>query len=608
MAKFTLECPHCHSLNQASTFIFAKKKIKCGSCNQEIDIKASRLISKLCPGCGKSIVCDQAKLKDTNCPVCGTNLSLATATAEYQATVLHCPQCSCEVEVDKTKPVATCPICSHQFDIKAEIAKKNLGKDTISVIKYEGDNNTFVWKHPVEDFNFGSQLIVHENQEAVLFVGGAALDTFTARAVPYSLDTQSIPILGSFLKVSTDGPSPFHAEVYFINMSHQMALKWGTPERISFIDPETQIPFKIGASGEMTLRVTNSRMLLDKLVGTTGGISWGDNGKNNAQSLKKSFQGIMVSAVKSYLANAITTVRGEDGMPLSIFNLESQIEKWGDALREKISPKFEEYGLTVPSLVITNLAMPEDDERFVRLRELRSKAPLGVMEEEARNRIAEAEQKRRMTEATTEANLTRIAAAGDADATRMQGLAEAEVMRAKGYTQKDLIDADVQKAYAAGMGQFGANSGSGGGGSSDIINLMMGMKMAGIMTDQLGNALNPAAAAPVQQPASTGWNCTCGATGIQGKFCPECGRPKPAPAEVWDCECGTRGIQGKFCPECGKPKPVLWDCKCGTKGIKGKFCPECGSPKPAPVEVWDCECGTKGIQGKFCPECGKPKA
>ena len=31
-----------------------------------------------------------------------------------------------------------------------------------SVIKYEGDNSTFIWKHPCEDFNTSSQLIVHE--------------------------------------------------------------------------------------------------------------------------------------------------------------------------------------------------------------------------------------------------------------------------------------------------------------------------------------------------------------------------------------------------------------------------------------------------------------
>lgn len=44
--------------------------------------------------------------------------------------------------------------------------------EIISIIKYEGDNSTFVWKHPKEDFSTASQLIVHESQEAVFFLNG----------------------------------------------------------------------------------------------------------------------------------------------------------------------------------------------------------------------------------------------------------------------------------------------------------------------------------------------------------------------------------------------------------------------------------------------------
>lgn len=46
------------------------------------------------------------------------------------------------------------------------------------IIKYEGDNSTFVWKHPCEDFNTTTQWIVHESQEAILFLNGQALDLF----------------------------------------------------------------------------------------------------------------------------------------------------------------------------------------------------------------------------------------------------------------------------------------------------------------------------------------------------------------------------------------------------------------------------------------------
>lgn len=82
-----------------------------------------------------------------------------------------------------------------------------------SVIKYEGDNSTFIWKHPCEDFNTTSQLIVHETQEAVFFVNGQALDSFGPGR--HTLETENIPLLSKFLNlIVTGGECPFHCEIY----------------------------------------------------------------------------------------------------------------------------------------------------------------------------------------------------------------------------------------------------------------------------------------------------------------------------------------------------------------------------------------------------------
>ena len=87
--------------------------------------------------------------------------------------------------------------------------------------------------------------------------------------------------------------------------------------------------------------------------------------------------------------------------------------------------------------------------------------------------------------------------------------------------------------------------------------------------------------------------------------------PKMQAAAGWKCpKCGTDGNVGKFCGECGAPKPAEgWKCpKCGTEGNKGKFCMECGSPKPAADDTWTCKkCGHEGNKGKFCGECGAPR-
>ncbi|MDE5621017.1 MAG: SPFH domain-containing protein [Ruminococcus sp.] len=114
-----------------------------------------------------------------------------------------------------------------------------------------------------------------------------------------------------------------------------------------------------------------------------------------------------------------------------------------------------------------------------------------------------------------------------------------------------------------------------------------------------------------QQNNANTWKCSCG-TDNTGRFCANCGSPKPAVSGAWKCSCGTENT-GKFCAECGKPKPAVsgtWKCSCGAEN-KGKFCAECGKPKPSENKVYCCDkCGWKpsnpANMPKFCPECGDP--
>ena len=171
------------------------------------------------------------------------------------------------------------------------------------IIKYEGDNSTFIWKHPSEDFNSMTQLIVHESQEAIFFLNGQALDLFGPGR--YTLETQNIPKIGKFLNRATGGETPFHCEVYFINKTVQMALKWGTDSKVRYIDPESGLPLELGASGSMNLMVDDSRKLLVKLVGTMQGIAWDADTLGFTKSLQSCFRPLISMAVKSNLTAAI---------------------------------------------------------------------------------------------------------------------------------------------------------------------------------------------------------------------------------------------------------------------------------------------------------------
>lgn len=460
----------------------------------------------------------------------------------------------------------------------------------IDIIKYEGDNSTFIWKHPSEDFNCLSQLIVHESQEAIFFMNGQALDCFGPGR--YTLDSQNIPLIGNVINLATGGESPFHCEVYFINKTVQMAVKWGTDSKVRFIDSLTGVPLEIGACGEMNLRVSDSRKLLVKLVGTMNGIAWGDSREGFTKSLNDSFRPLISTAVKANLPTAIKQSE------IDILEVDEKLEDLSDSLKEKLTPGFEEYGLTIPQLYVTTIVLPENDPNFKKIRELHTISfQERMVEAETKIRTAKAEAEAEVTAAqrkielerqTTETEVTKaqaerdlIKAQTEAQAAKMAGFAEAEIMAAKGITEKEYVQADVQKAFAEGLGNTGGN----GAGSmmGDIVGLGVGLQAAGAMSGQLGNIFGGFAAG-VQAPeaAAPQSNIQCANCGntlpANAKFCLECGtKVENLPENEMLCPaCGKKTAKGKFCMECGASL-VLKCAKCGAEIPTGaKFCLECG--------------------------------
>ena len=165
-----------------------------------------------------------------------------------------------------------------------------------------------------------------------------------------------------------------------------------------------------------------------------------------------------------------------------------------------------------------------------------------------------------------------------------------EMQRNVAFMDPTRAAAHLVGAQASAMQAAASNQGAG------SAMAFMGMNMAGQAGGmnaqnlyQMGaqqqsqqQAAQPAPAAPAAPTA--GWTCSCGKTGNTGKFCAECGSPKPV-SDTWTCACGAVN-KGKFCSECGKPKPTAprhYKCnKCGWEPADPtnppKFCPECGDP------------------------------
>ena len=142
--------------------------------------------------------------------------------------------------------------------------------------------------------------------------------------------------------------------------------------------------------------------------------------------------------------------------------------------------------------------------------------------------------------------------------------------------------------------------------------------MAGRMTDATANAMETAAGNTAgAMTGFMGMNMANGAMGggfqaAQQFYAAGAQQVAQAPTQNgWTCKCGAVS-NGKFCTECGSPKPADggWTCSCGAVN-KGKFCHECGAKKPAGIPQYKCDkCGWEPEKGsnppKFCPECGDP--
>lgn len=580
MPKFVIECPHCGRYAEAKTGFFARKKIDC-ACGYTIDVRTDKLSSRTCPHCGNNVVFDQSQGASAKCPVCGEPIN---TRAEQDKTVeFSCAQCGVRLRTARGASQYTCPVCDHVNDVAERLKSEEIQRDGLaSIIKYEGDNETLVWKHPIEDFNLGSQLIVHESQEAIFFRDGQALDLFGPGR--YTLETQQLPILEKLYQLPTDTEGTFHSEVYFVNRTTQMGIKWGTDSKVRLFDPMTGMHIELGASGEFSIRVTNSRKLLLKLIGTTGEL------KQDAiigTSGKGLFRSLVMTQVKSYLAAAIRE------NSINVLEIDERLLELSDALRERINSRLAEYGLEMPEFFVSRVVTPDDDPNFRKMKEQFAEQYLGVRQEQIRKNVAVAEAERKAVEAQTAARMKIIGAQGDAEvlkiqkqaeaeAYRMQAAAEAEEMRMKGYTYQQ----ETARKVGLEAMQNGITGTGVAGGLGDIAGLGVTLGAMGSVMGMTKEALNPImeTAKQVGQTVgaaeSSGWDCPeCGTKNIQSKFCPECGAKKPEPKQGWTCpNCGTQNIQSKFCPECGCKQPSLaWDCpECGTTGITSKFCPECG--------------------------------
>ncbi len=264
--------------------------------------------------------------------------------------------------------------------------------------------------------------------------------------------------MNRFFNRATDDRTPFHCEVYFVNLVEQMAIKWGTDSKVEYVEPTYQFPIQIGASGEMNLRVEEPRKLLLKVVGTERGLSH--------SALVGTVRAFLMTRLETFLAPLIREQR------INIFQIDERLTEISETLHERLRADFGDYGVSLERFFVTTIVKPEEESNSQRFKQLHFRQYADVAEAKLRQQVGVIEQQTQAQKMVIEA----------------QGLAQKRSL--EGYTYQDERGFDVAERMATNeaVGQF--------------TNVGIGLGMLGGVSQPLAGTIQGAVANAMGQTSS----------------------------------------------------------------------------------------------------------
>lgn len=236
----------------------------------------------------------------------------------------------------------------------------------IDRIKFDGPKDGSPWlvyKCPSDKYVIGSQLIVSEGQEAIFFSGGEALDLFGPGT--YTLKSGNLPILNALVNLPFGGHTPFSAEVYFINKTANLNMKWGTSTPIPLEDPKYGIILNVGARGQYGISIEDSRRFATEIVGAIPGGATDDQ-----MRILRYFNGLINTNVKAVVSQKLIE------HDVSFLEVSQFLPEISETLFEKVIEEFSRFGIRVISLFCESIA-PRPEE-YEKLRQYKEELALGT--------------------------------------------------------------------------------------------------------------------------------------------------------------------------------------------------------------------------------------
>jgi len=333
-----------------------------------------------------------------------------------------------------------------------------------------------VWKwRPSGDANstkkenairYGSSLRVKDGEMAVFVYkqeGGSNQD-FIEGPHDQTIKTANFPVLSKIVGLGFGGASPFQAEIYFINLSGNIQIRFGIPYFDVFDPRFMDFAVPMAVRGTITFNVTDPQgfMKLNRLINF------------ELDDFKKQIK----DAVTKYIKGVVTNIPADNGIP--VLQMERKILEINDLVAAYLKPRLEtDFGVNMKGLDIASVEVDKEADGYAELRKVTAEQTTKTVTAQTDVNITNLQDTQRINAQNTEESL-RIQREEMQRAQKLQ--TEGQNMGAHQLNQQT----DVAKTAAESMGKMGSG---GSGGGMDPGSMMASMAMGGAVGGQMAGAV-----------------------------------------------------------------------------------------------------------------------
>lgn len=219
----------------------------------------------------------------------------------------------------------------------------------MEIIKCDKDPNEYlIWKYPSDNQPFGSQVIVNQTQQGLLFSSGELIKILEPG--PHTLETANIPVLKNFL---LKGSNEFTFEIWFVNKIASTNFKWGTRSPIQLKEKSHGLLVDVNGYGNYEVSIKDVQKIILKIVGVRTSFS--------TQDLREFLFPVVERETKDCIA--------EFGINNDLFIISTQLNEISLLIKNNLKEKFNSFGIFLSDFFIQNININSDDKSFIKIKD-----------------------------------------------------------------------------------------------------------------------------------------------------------------------------------------------------------------------------------------------